>query len=100
MLWKKKKTPEELKSPDAESLRDRAKKLSNSEIEDGIDQFISNLGAYFTGYRRDRAYDLLCELQATASGIYALTETLLERKENPLGIPEPQVKSARQVRSF
>jgi uncharacterized tellurite resistance protein B-like protein len=101
MLWRKKKTPEELKSPNAEALRERAKKLSDEEILDGLDQFTSNLGVYLSGHRRTKAYDLLCEIQATASGIYALTETLLERRENPLGIPQQTaIKPARQVRTF
>lgn len=100
MRLRRKKTPEELKSPDAEALRDRARKLSDDEILDGLDQFVSNLGVYLSGHRRTKAYDLLCEIQTTASGIYALVETLLERKENPLGIPQPEIKRTRQVTGF
>ena len=104
MSWmrflKRKQTPEELKSPNAESLRERARKLSNDEILDGLDQFVSNLGVYLTGHRRSKAYDLLCEIQMTAQGIYALVDVLLERQENPLGIPKTEIKATRQVRSF
>ena len=99
---RRKQTPQELKNPNAEALFERAKGLSNEEILDGIDQFVTNLGVYLGGHRRTKAYDLLCEIQSTASGIYALTETLLRRQENPLDIPKPEsaVKASRQVRSF
>lgn len=102
MRLRKKNRPPELTAPNAEALRERARTLSDGEILDGLDQFTSNLGVYLSGHRRTKAYDLLCEIQATASGIYALTETLLERQENPLGIPQykNEPRPARQVRPF
>lgn len=96
----RKKIPAELKTPDAEAMRDRARKLSDEEIQDGLDLLLSNLIVYTKGYRSTRAYDLMCEIQTTASGIFALAETILERKESPLGIPTTQVKKTRQVNGF
>jgi hypothetical protein len=100
MRLKRKPKPEELKSPNAETLRKRAESLSEEEILEGLDQFCSNLGKYVGGYRRTKAYDLLCEVQATGSAVFALSEVLLARKENKLGVPQAEIKSARQVRSF
>ena len=99
MRLRKKPVPEELKNPNAEALFERAKKLSDEEILDALDQFVSNLGVYLGGHRRTKEYDLLCEIQSTASGIYALIEVLLRRKENPLDIPQA-TKPTRQLRSF
>ena len=99
-ILRKKTKPQELTSPNAETLRQRAQTLSEDEILDGLDQFASNLGKYLGAYRRTKAYDLLCEIQVTGSAVYALSDVLLSRKENKLGVPSPEIKSARQVRSF
>lgn len=100
MRLRRKKIPKELQTPKAEALRDRAKKLSNEEVMEGLDQFASNIGAYVDGYRRTKAYDLLCEIQVTGLGIFTLSDVLLDRLENPLGIPQPEIKRARQVTGF
>jgi hypothetical protein len=102
MKLRGRKKPEELtKSPNAETLRKRAETLSEEEILEGLDQFCSNLGKYVGAYRRTKAYDLMCEIQTTGSAVFALSDVLLSRKENKLGIPDAeQIKSARQVRSF
>ena len=99
-ILRRKTKPEELTSPNAETLRNRAQTLSEDEIIDGLDQFCSNLGKYLGAYRRTKAYDLLCEIQVTGSAVYALSDVLLGRKENKLGVPSPEIKAARQVRSF
>ena len=84
-ILRRKPKPEELKSPNAETLRKRAETLSEEEVIDGLEQFCSNLGKYIGAYRRTKAYDLLCEVQVTGSAIYALSDVLLSRKENKLG---------------
>ena len=50
----RKAKPEELKSPNAETLRKRAETLSEDEVIDGLEQFASNLSKYIGAYRRTR----------------------------------------------
>ena len=78
-ILRRKTKPEELTSPNAETLRNRAQTLSEDEIIDGLDQFCSNLGKYLGAYRRTKAYDLLCEIQVTGSAVYALSDVRLGR---------------------
>lgn len=103
MKLRRKRKPEELQSPNAETLHKRAQSLSEEEILEGLDQFCSNLGKFVGAYRRTKQYDLMCEIQVTGSAVFALADVLLSRKENKLGVPQPEIKRARQdihVRSF
>lgn len=74
----------------------RAERLSSEEIQEGVDQSLSNLTAYWAEYQRSKDKNLLNEFLLTSEALYTLGLILEERQENPGMVFRP----ARQFKRY
>jgi hypothetical protein len=104
----RKKKPEQLSSPNAEGLRNRAKKFAEQELFDGMEQLLTNLNNLTADYKRWRTIDLLGEINLAIESMHVIIAELMDRNDNPLlptgsyktADPIKAVKEARQLRPF
>jgi hypothetical protein len=78
-----------------DQLEVRARRLSEEELIEAQDLYVSALNKFTGEYRRMRNLDLLNEMMLTAEAVYTMAKVLYDRR---VGTPPDPVKPSRQVK--